>query len=355
MYGIIAALLLLLSISAADVPIAISTFPLFLEQRDCVKLCLWHTATGETGYLAAAIGCSKPWVNECFCQRELASKASSFISTCVASRCGSPKEDAPSNGAVTRALGVYNTYCAENGLPIPTVASIKSFDGYLAMPECARLCLWHAGQSEDDLMPNMGCGEPWDNGCLCDRENNEERVSRGKGFVTGCVASRCGTRQAQDGIVSEALGVWGTYCGSAGLSLAAITEGATSILVPTTGTTAGPLQTDSQAEGHETAQISGGAIAGIIVGGVATVTAVVVAAAMIMYKRRQNKPNTDKSHVVGNTTPPENGTSQFTAPKVMYEKQAEPEVAEADQNNGADIRHELSDREAHQYTTELPA
>ncbi|KAK0667324.1 hypothetical protein QBC41DRAFT_254444 [Cercophora samala] len=358
MYTITAIILSLLSPAVADVPVAISTFPLFLEQRDCVKLCLWQTATSATGGLVAAIGCSKPWVNECFCQRELASKASSFISTCVASRCGSPKDNAPSNGAVSRGLDVYNTYCQENGLPIPTVASIKSFDGYLAMPECARLCLWHAGQTEDDLMPNMGCGEPWDNGCLCDKGNNEERVTRGKDFVTGCIASRCGTRGAQDGIVTEALGVWVDYCGSAGSFLTAITGVVlTSESLTTTGTTEGPSQADGLGGGYETAQISTGAIIGIVVGGVATATAIVIAAVMIMYRKRQNKLTTDKNQQAENTPPSENDINQPTATKAIHEKQAEPEVAEADQNNGVGTRHELhaSNRDAHQYSTELPA
>ncbi|KAK4200222.1 hypothetical protein QBC40DRAFT_327095 [Triangularia verruculosa] len=347
MYLILVAIIPLFSISAADVPISVESFPPFLEQRDCVKLCLWHTSASDD--LVVAIGCSKPWVNECLCQRELASKASSFVSKCVASRCGSPKEADGSGGAITRALGVYNDYCATNGMSIPTVASIKSFNGYLALPECARLCLWHAGQVEDDLMPNMGCGEPWDNGCMCDRQNNESRVSRGKDFVTGCVASRCGTRQAQDGLVTEALGVWGSYCGSAGSSLAAITEGATTVAsFTTTGFTIGPSHTDTQDGGHEPepAQISGGAIAGIAVGGVAVITAVVVASVLIMYRRRKNKTG----------TPPSDKTCQPAAAEQIHEKPTEQEVAEADQNDGVAPRHELADPSPpHAHTTELSA
>lgn len=204
--------------------------------------------------MAVGIGCAEPWVNECFCQRELAGKASTFISNCVASRCGSPQEIAPSSGPVASGLSVYNSYCQENGLPIPTVASIWSFDAYSALPQCGRLCFWRANRDTYDLMPQMGCGEPWDNGCLCDRENNEERITRGKAFMTECIASRCGT--SQDGILTEALRAWGDYCGSAGLSLVAITEGSTvDSSVTTISIAVGPSQTDIQTGEPETGRL----------------------------------------------------------------------------------------------------
>ncbi|KAK4658807.1 hypothetical protein QC762_104800 [Podospora pseudocomata] len=348
MFAIIAVLLLLLSFSTADNRITIKSFSLFLQQRQCVQLCLWQPVTSSRD-VAVAIGCAEPWVNECFCQRELAGKASTFISNCVASRCGSPQEIAPSSGPVASGLSVYNSYCQENGLPIPTVASIWSFDAYSALPQCGRLCFWRANRDTYDLMPQMGCGEPWDNGCLCDRENNEERITRGKAFMTECIASRCGT--SQDGILTEALRAWGDYCGSAGLSLVAITEGAAvDSSVTTISIAVGPSQTDIQTGEPETGQISTGAIVGIVVGGVATVAAVVIAAALIMYRKRQNKANMDRYGAVENLSPPQNDNNQVGGPRIMHEKPAEPEVAEV-----AGARHELSNRDVHQRILELPA
>ena len=160
MSAVIAAFLLALHVlhvaaAATVTTVSFLSYPAYLEQVECVKLCLWQVRTLDD--LIAAIGCSPPWVNECFCKAELASSASSFLSGCVASRCTAPST-AP---AVTSALAAYNEYCSANGLPIPVVASIQSHSAYVSQSSCVQDCVWSPSHSSvDDLMPGMGCGPP---------------------------------------------------------------------------------------------------------------------------------------------------------------------------------------------------
>ena len=209
---IILTLHLLSNLSYAAIPVSISKFSPYLEQRACVKSCIW---AGGFSDLVSRIGCNSPRVNECYCQFEAASTASWFLSGCVARACATTSDAQ----IVTSACSVYGAYCAANNLPIPTVASIN-YSEYLSMPTCVRDCLWHAGQDTDDLMPNMGCRAPWDNGCLC----NATLARTGSAFISTCVASRCGapTNGMQ---VTSALSVHEDYCSSAGLPLHPVAAG----------------------------------------------------------------------------------------------------------------------------------
>ena len=216
----------------AAVPVSFSSFPAYLDQRDCVKLCLWHVNALDD--LIAVIGCSPPWVNECFCLPELASSAADFLSNCVASRCTAPKT-AP---AVTSALSAYNNYCSSNGYYVPTVASIQSYSAYVSQPDCVQKCVWDpAHLPSADLMPAIGCSAPWDNSCLC----NTALVGTAGTFLSTCIASKCSTG-VDAPQVTDALSLYDAYCSAAGLplSIAAVNAQITSMSTETrlTGSTA---------------------------------------------------------------------------------------------------------------------
>ncbi len=193
----------------AAVPVSFSSFPAYLDQRDCVKLCLWHVNALDD--LIAVIGCSPPWVNECFCLPELASSAADFLSSCVASRCTAPRT-AP---AITSALSAYNSYCSYNGYSVPTVASIQSYSAYVSQPNCVQQCVWNpAHLPSDDLMPAIGCSAPWDNSCLC----NTALAGTAGTFLSTCIASKCSTG-VDAPQVTDALSLYDGYCSAAGLPL----------------------------------------------------------------------------------------------------------------------------------------
>jgi hypothetical protein len=224
----------------AAVPVSFSSYPAYLEQRDCAKLCLWHVSALDD--LIAVIGCSPPWVNECFCLPELASSAADFLSGCVASRCTSPR----TAQVVTSAVSAYNNYCSSNGFSIPTIASIQSYSAYVSQPNCIQQCLWNSAHlSSDDLMPAIGCDAPWDNACLC----NTALVSTARAFLSTCIASKCST-SVDAPQVTNALSVYGAYCSAAGLPLAiptvpARTTGESTRSRTTGSTIAGPTDTST--------------------------------------------------------------------------------------------------------------
>lgn len=223
-----------LHVANAAVPVSFSSYPAYLEQRDCAKLCLWHVSALDD--LIAAIGCSPPWVNECFCLPELARSAADFLSDCVASRCTSPR----TAQAVTSAVSAYNNYCSSNGFSIPTIASIQSYSAYFSQPNCVQRCLWNSAHlSSDDLMPAIGCDAPWDNSCLC----NTTLVSTAGAFLSTCVASKCSTSVDAPQVIS-ALSVYGAYCSAAGLPIPVVT-----VPAQTTGESTMPRSTGNTVAG----------------------------------------------------------------------------------------------------------
>jgi hypothetical protein len=232
---LVVALLAGLHVANAAAPVSVSSYGPYIDQRDCVKQCLWHTSA--TDDLIVAVGCSSPWVNECYCQSEQANTASSFLSSCVASRCSTPS----TSPIITSALVVYDDYCSSVGFPIPTVASLLAYPAYQSQPDCVQLCLWHPGQIVDDLMPAIGCGQPWDNECLC----SASLATKASVFLSTCVASRCsaGTDAPQ---VTSALSVYDEYCSDAGLALPVVV---TSLGTSSTGTVAGPTSSPNNQGG----------------------------------------------------------------------------------------------------------
>jgi hypothetical protein len=87
------------------------------NQRECVKECIWHVGVDDD--LIIALGCSPPWVNECYCRTDLAVTASSFLTSCVASRCTEPATGVD----IGLAVSVYDGYCSSAETPNPNVAA----------------------------------------------------------------------------------------------------------------------------------------------------------------------------------------------------------------------------------------
>lgn len=79
----------------------------YLVARSCVQGCLW-TGSSEIVY---EIGCSSPYYNQCYCNLDQASSATSFLSSCIPKSCSNSGPD------VATAVGLYMDYCASAGYP----------------------------------------------------------------------------------------------------------------------------------------------------------------------------------------------------------------------------------------------
>ncbi len=86
------------------------------QQRACIKACLWGFPAG--GDLSIQLGCSAPWVNECYCRADLKPAASSILSKCVYSQCGQS-----ATVDVSLALSVYDGYCTT---ALPGIAAVSA-------------------------------------------------------------------------------------------------------------------------------------------------------------------------------------------------------------------------------------
>ncbi|KAI9854478.1 MAG: hypothetical protein M1813_000994 [Trichoglossum hirsutum] len=78
--------------------VSIVSYTAYQSLPSCVRNCVWHPATGDD--LVPFLGCTSPWKNSCYCQTASASSASSFLSSCVVSKC---------------AITVYQDYCTTAG------------------------------------------------------------------------------------------------------------------------------------------------------------------------------------------------------------------------------------------------
>lgn len=95
---------------AADVDtktVSIKTAAGYLVAQTCVKDCLWN---GDTN-IEWSIGCERPYYNQCYCNLDQASFATSLLSSCVPMSCSS---DGPN---VATAVSLYMNYCYSAGYP----------------------------------------------------------------------------------------------------------------------------------------------------------------------------------------------------------------------------------------------
>jgi hypothetical protein len=79
----------------------------YLVARACVQGCLW-TGDSEIVY---EIGCPSPYYNQCYCNLDQASSATSFLSSCVPTSCSDNGPD------VATAVSLYMNYCSGAGYP----------------------------------------------------------------------------------------------------------------------------------------------------------------------------------------------------------------------------------------------
>jgi hypothetical protein len=98
-------LLLFVPYISADGPgtITIDSLPAYSSQRPCVQYCLYSGQPNGAGAVNWAFGCTNP--NSCVCRADLASSASSFLTTCVNICCQSATID------VNNAVSIFNAYC----------------------------------------------------------------------------------------------------------------------------------------------------------------------------------------------------------------------------------------------------
>jgi hypothetical protein len=87
---------------------SIFSYPDYNLQRDCVKVFLWGSPSG--GALSINLGCSAPWLNNCFCRADLAPAASSFLTKCATFECPGGEE---ATVDIAAGVSVYNKYCSE--------------------------------------------------------------------------------------------------------------------------------------------------------------------------------------------------------------------------------------------------
>lgn len=116
----------------ADSTITIDQAPAFTSLRGCAQQCLYcPTTCGAnffyfSGDLGANIGCQQGKVttphyyDSCFCRRDLASSASSYLSSCVTLSCSTQTAD------VTAAVGLYDQYCGFDKSPVVTTSGSSS-------------------------------------------------------------------------------------------------------------------------------------------------------------------------------------------------------------------------------------
>ncbi|KAK5655588.1 hypothetical protein OQA88_5519 [Cercophora sp. LCS_1] len=104
--------------------LSIQKEPLYSELRICAQTCVdkGNNNSDLEGHLEC--GDSKI-LDSCFCREDLRPKASTFLSSCVISRCGYNNND------VTSVLKLYNGYCSfkttsSSSVPAKTTSSSKS-------------------------------------------------------------------------------------------------------------------------------------------------------------------------------------------------------------------------------------
>ena len=90
--------------SYARVTVTIDELDAYSEQVSCVQACLFDDILSDklNGYL----GCTYPWVEECYCRPSFAPVASSFLTSCVVKSCTASLDNPQ------RAVSVYDQYCA---------------------------------------------------------------------------------------------------------------------------------------------------------------------------------------------------------------------------------------------------
>ncbi|KAK3488440.1 hypothetical protein B0T13DRAFT_95484 [Neurospora crassa] len=172
----------------ADIPVSIFSYTPYLQQRECVKDCIWHSGpTAED--LIVALGCRGPWVNECYCggnnDYEHASTASLFLRSCVAKSCRTSSTDS----LVTSAFDLYDEYCAEAGMAAPLVVASPT--------------------RTEDKVTGVVTGSEGDRGPTAAGGSGSGMSNEGSGLSTGAKVGRAvGSAAAALALVASAVITW---------------------------------------------------------------------------------------------------------------------------------------------------
>ncbi|KAF8850954.1 hypothetical protein BDZ45DRAFT_751193 [Acephala macrosclerotiorum] len=89
--------------------------PAYSVAVGCVRECLmqeFEAGVPDGLILAAALGCTSPYYNGCYCTSAVASAATSIISRCIITECSGTAE-------IPDAFSIYNNYCTTAGYPGP--------------------------------------------------------------------------------------------------------------------------------------------------------------------------------------------------------------------------------------------
>jgi hypothetical protein len=87
--------------------VSIDSDPGYITERACGQTCLY--AYGIDVDVASFIGCASE--NGCFCRGDFGTSVSSFLNSCVGSRCST--DSVPNTAAeITTAISIYNHYCS---------------------------------------------------------------------------------------------------------------------------------------------------------------------------------------------------------------------------------------------------
>lgn len=92
--------------------VTITDNPQYVTARPCAADCLWYQGVWSCGVnkgyydLAQELQCGCDALNNCYCGKDNAASASSYISSCVSSGCSKFPDEQQS------AIALYNSYCA---------------------------------------------------------------------------------------------------------------------------------------------------------------------------------------------------------------------------------------------------
>ena len=117
--------------------VSISDSPAYATARPCAAGCLWDNSNNyvcgvNAGWydLAMELQCGCDSLNACYCGKDNAASASSYISSCVSAACSKFPQETNS------AMNLYNDYCAtanvavattsDTSLPTPTASPVAA-------------------------------------------------------------------------------------------------------------------------------------------------------------------------------------------------------------------------------------
>lgn len=100
--------------SSLTATVSVNEDPAWVTERACGQKCVWI----DSGHIGAPypdivmhLNCGSPYLNACFCRADFGTSATTFLSSCVSSRC---KTDGINDYGteLISALSIYSQYCS---------------------------------------------------------------------------------------------------------------------------------------------------------------------------------------------------------------------------------------------------